>query len=585
MDYLPTPKLLLMAICAACIAVLLIGCAAAAPAPPPVSATATAAPAPAPSATPAPRGGDLTIRLADDVPDLRPWQPRSRGEEQISGLLYRGLTRLDPDLRPQPDLATGWDAAPDGRLITFTLRTDVTWHDGRPFSADDVVFTLQALRTISPTTALLSDLRRVAAVSAPTSSTVVLSLTERYAPLFAELTLPILPRHLLAGRDLATINFWDVAIGTGPFQVSRRLPGTSVQLAPNRAFYGGAPLLDSLTFVVAPDDAASAAALRSGSMGLAEFSAAPETPPGGTQTGRYAENGYYFLAFNMRDGRLFADTRLREALSLAIDRAAIVSEAAGARGIAVGSSAAPGSWAARQGAALRPDAVRAGQLLDESGWRAVGDAIRARDGITLTARLAVRADDLRRVRAADAIARQVRAIGIELTVVPLDFETGIRPLYQPPYDFDLLLGSWSNGVGDPAFADYAYYDPDDFALFHSSQMNQGVGDVRPVLNIVGMNDGVYDTAAVAARQLYRFDDRLAAQTQAQQRVAAVRPYLFLWADAIEVELSGRVAAAAGPIRLDTPMYLWNIQTWYVRPAAAGGGSTSAGSSARPRSPS
>ena len=181
--------------------------------------------APAPTATPLPRGGNLTIRSDADVPNLRPWQPRSRGEEQLIGMLYSGLTRLDSKLRPQPDLASAWESAPDGRVITFTLRSDVSWHDGQPLSAADVAYTLSALHEISPTTALLSDMRRISNVSTPTSTTVVLQLTERYAPLLSMLTVPILPKHLLIDKDIATFDFWNVQIGSGPFQFEERLPG------------------------------------------------------------------------------------------------------------------------------------------------------------------------------------------------------------------------------------------------------------------------------------------------------------------------------------------------------------------------
>src|SRR5436309_1015821 len=194
MNDIPSRRLFLASVALAVFTLaLLVGCALD-PAPPPPPT-----PAPPPP-TPLPRGGNLTIRLAADVPDLRPWQPRSRGEEQLTSLLYNGLTHLDAKLQPQPDLATGWDASPDGRLITFTLRADVVWHDGKPLGADDVAYTLSALRELSPTTALLTDLHKVAQVDTPTTSTVVLSLTERYAPIFADLAVPILPKHLLIGK-------------------------------------------------------------------------------------------------------------------------------------------------------------------------------------------------------------------------------------------------------------------------------------------------------------------------------------------------------------------------------------------------
>src|SRR6476659_324714 len=207
MNYIPTRRLFIASVALALLALaVLAGCALDPPPPP------TPTPLP-PTPTPLPRGGNLTMRLAADPPDLRPWQPRSRGEEQITSLIYNGLTRLDAKLQPQPDLATGWDASQDGRLITFTLRPD-----GKPFSADDAAYTLSALRELSPTTALLTDIDKIAQVEAPTSSTLVISLTERSAAIFADLAVPILPKHLLIGKNIATLNFWTAPVGTGPFQ-------------------------------------------------------------------------------------------------------------------------------------------------------------------------------------------------------------------------------------------------------------------------------------------------------------------------------------------------------------------------------
>jgi peptide/nickel transport system substrate-binding protein len=564
MSYIPSLRHFLASVVLAVVVLAaLTACVLDPPPPPPPTA-------PPPTPTPLPRGGNLLIRLAEDVPELRPWQPRTRGEEQITGVMYNGLTRLDARLQPQPDLATGWDAAPDGRLITFTLRTDVAWHDGRPFSADDVAYTIGALKELSPTTALLADIRRIAQVDTPTTSTVVISLTERYAPILADLAVPILPRHLLLGKPLDSLNFWDAAVGTGPFQLAERRPGASITLNANKRFFRGEPLLDRVAFLLAPDPRVAAAALEDGRLMLAELPwnegrAITQTVPG-IQAGFYPENGYYFMAYNARQGRPFADPRIREALSLVVDVPSLARAATDGQGIPIASSIVPGSWAdtvAPPTSTLNLD--RARELLDEAGWVVPeGQEVRAQNGVTLTAQLYVRGDDARRVHAAELIAQAARAVGMNLAVQQADFETVIRSKYAPPYDFDLLLGSWSNGAGDPDFADYAFYDPDDFALFHSSQVNQGVADTRAVLNIGGFVDTAYDNQAAAARQLYDPQERLNAIRLAQERIVAARPYLFLWADRLPVALSANVTTLDGPIDLNTPMYLGNIERWHLK---------------------
>ncbi|NTU84439.1 MAG: peptide ABC transporter substrate-binding protein, partial [Chloroflexales bacterium] len=210
------------------------------------------------------------------------------------------------------------------------------------------------------------------------------------------------------------------------------------------------------------------------------------------------------------------------------------------------------------------DAARA--LLDEADWTLPeGATIRQREGVTLTATLYVRGDDERRVLAARQIAESAAAVGMRIQVEPADFASVIRSRYAPPFDFDLLLGSWSNGAGDPDYADVMYYDPDDFALFHSSQLNQGEADDRATRNFVGYGNPDYDNQAQAARQLYNLDERVAAITQAQARVAADLPYLFLWADRVPVAHSERLATLDGPIELGSPLYYWNIERWYLTP--------------------
>jgi peptide/nickel transport system substrate-binding protein len=563
MSYLPNGRLLALSVAVGALVVLALAACALNPLPPPPTPTATLAP---PTPTPLPRGGNLTIRLAADIPELRPWHARSRGEEQVIGMLYSGLLRLDARLQPQPDLAEAWRASDDGRVITFTLRANLSWHDDRPLTAEDVTYTIDALHEISPTTALLIELRRIEDVEALDERTVVMRLSERHAPIFSALTVPILPRHLLIGRDIATLNFWDVPVGSGAFQFGERIPNASITLEANQLFHRGAPLLDRVAFVVAPDPAVAAAALADGRLLLAELPWGNGAAQADLQRGLYPENGYYFLAFNQRPGRIFADERLRRALALAVDLPALVEDVTGGQGVVIGNSAAPGSWAdATPPPTSTLNLDRARLLLDEAGWKVPeGGEIRQQGERALSAAIYVRGDDTRRVRAAELLAEAGRSIGMELTVERADFATTIRALAAPPYDFDLLLASWVNGIGDPTFGDYAYYDPDDFQLFHSSQVNQGVADDRVTLNLGGFADPAYDNQSVAARQLYEPEDRLRAIGLAQERVAAQVPYLFLWADRAPVALSPQVTTLDGPVNLDSPLYLWNVERWYLR---------------------
>ncbi|NJN68459.1 MAG: peptide ABC transporter substrate-binding protein, partial [Chloroflexaceae bacterium] len=524
---------------------------------------------PTPTPTPLPRGGNLTIRLKEDIAWLQPWRPRSRGEEQVISLLYNGLMSLDARLRPQPDLAESWIASADGRILTFTLRSGITWHDGTPLNSVDVHFTLDRMLALPVTrTALLNDLHLITSVTTPDRRTVVIRLAERYAPMLSHLTLPILPRHLLENKDLASLNFWDIPIGTGPFKFERRDRGRSIVLSAYEHYHRGAPLLSLVAFVGASNEQVALQALQDGRLLLAETEWNTVQNYTGTldmlHLGGYPENGFYFLGFNLREGRPFADIRVRQALARAMDLPRLVEASTRGQGIPIASSAAPGSWADLTDlASTAPDLDSARQLLTEAGWTLQpGMTIRQQNGVPFQATLVVLGDDPRRVAAAQHIVDVAATIGLPLTIEPISF-SDLMAAYVPPYDFDLLLGSWVNGAGDPGFSDYAYYDPDDFALFHSSQVNQGELDQRVTRNVVGFSDPAYDSEAEAARQLYAISERLDHQRKAQARIASLLPYLYLWADTIPVLLNQRVTTLDGPVDLSTPAYLWNIERWHL----------------------
>ncbi len=542
-----------------------------------VAPVASVAPTPTAEPTPAvPQGGALTIRIAADVAELKPWDLRSRGEEYVADLIYNGLTELDEQLQPRPDLAQDWTTSADGRLITFTLRSNLAWHDGEPLTSEDVAWTLNTLRTITATNALLADLQStIADARAPLPETVVVSLTRPYAPLLAELAVPILPRHRLADRtpeQIAALNFWDQPVGSGPFKFDRRLPNQSISFVRNNAYFGGVPNLDQVALVVAPDPAVAATALQAQQLLVAEFpqttqalSATVETAT--LQHGAYPENGWYGLALNTRPERIFADQRVREALARAVDVEALVQTVTNGAGLPITTILSRASGMYPADLAIRsPDLVVAGQLLDQAGWTAGPDGVRQKAGRPLASRIWVRGDDARRVAAAQRIVEAAGAIGMQLEVVPANFNTVILPKLAPPYDFDLLLGSWINAPNSGSFPTNRFYDPDDWALFHSANVWGGQGDARTGLrNVTGFANPDYDSAADAVRRAYEPAERKQAIQTAQAVLARELPYLLLWTDQIGVAINERVASEDGPLPLNTPRYLWNVEQWYIQP--------------------
>jgi peptide/nickel transport system substrate-binding protein len=522
-----------------------------------------------------PQGGTLTIRLAQDVTTLNPFFiPRSITEideaaQTVTSLIFSGLTRLDNRLQPVPDLAESWTPAPDGLSVDFTLRAGALWSDGQPVTVDDVTWTYQSyLKLPTPSTVQVHLQDAVLAIepSKAAPNTVRFWLKRKYAGLLTDVAAPILPKHLLADVPLdrmAVHPYSYKPVGSGPFVFQERKEGQSILLAANPRYYGGAPHLAGVAFLVAPDPQVAVNALADGSLLAAEVPAATwqayAARPGIQSVftlGRYADTGYYFAGFNLRPGHLFSDTALRQAFAYALDKGALVREATGDAGVPIWSDVPPSSWAyAPDTPRLDHDPAKAQALLDGAGWKPGKNGIRQKDGKLLAFPLYVPLGDATRQKAAELMQAPLAAVGISMTVTIADFDSVLKakldPRRDPAFDFDAMLLGW----------DSSSTDPDDFALFHSSQIptKENPGG----LNFTGFAAPEFDQRAVEARSAYDFSARAAAQARMQAILAEELPYEFLWADGHFLILSRRLG---GPVDPTSPRWLWNVEQWWLAPA-------------------
>jgi peptide/nickel transport system substrate-binding protein len=531
-------------------------------------ASPTSPPVP-PSPTPPlhPRAGTLTLRLASDVSTLNPWLARNDKEaDKVSSLIFDGLTRLDNHLQPQPALAEKWDVSEDGTSVTFSLRRDVTWHDGQPFTAADVVWSYRTVVGLPSDPEVPSRLRLQDTLSAveatdPLSYTVRFTLKRRFSPILADFALPILPSHILTGTTpdkLADSPFNAAPIGTGPYSFDSREAGQSITLKANSGYYGGWPYIERVAFIVAPDRGVAESAVREGNLLLAQLS--PDAAErlvkegNGIRGGSFDELGYDFVAFNLRAPRPFSDTRLRQAWALALDKQGLAFQATGGGGDPVWTDVTKVSWAYNAEAPrYGGDPNRARNLLAEAGWRDTnGDGIVEKGGKPLQVSLYVPSNNNVRRKAAEAMVGPLRQAGIGVTVELADFTTAIltriSPTGRTPFDFDVAMLGWTrNG-----------FDPDPYALFHSSQIPT---EAAPgLLNFTGFAAAEYDALAIEARSTYDFARRKELYARMQVIIAEQLPYYFLWA-----EKFGLVAGPSlkGEIDFSSPRYLWNIVDWWI----------------------
>jgi peptide/nickel transport system substrate-binding protein len=281
-----------------------------------------------------------------------------------------------------PDLAESWKANADLTQYTFKLRSDVTWHDGEPLTADDVKFTIDSVLNPEVTARFSGPISSVESVEVVDPQTVVFNLKSSFAPLPVMLgyNQAIVPKHLLEGQDLnQPTDFLAAPVGSGPFKFGTAQQGSYLEVVANEDYFLGRPNLDRIVFQVITDGNARVAQLKSGDIDFTVIDPPQIDSVSNDANLKVVEAqqvNYYFLAFNHSVDRL-QDPAVRQALTLALDRQAIVDTVLKGYG-----EVATGPIHPTLGDFYNPDVTtyeydqeQAKELLAGAGWTAGDDGI------------------------------------------------------------------------------------------------------------------------------------------------------------------------------------------------------------------
>lgn len=319
-----------------------------------------------------------------------------------------------------PALAREWESSPDGRRRTYYLRSHVQWHDGEPFTAHDVKFTVDLLNHPDVLGLLDTGIDSVWVVD---DSTVTISADR--AAYFDDQ--PIYPRHLLDSlppEDMWSWEFWTRPIGTGPFRFVRRVPQTLMEFEANPDYFLGRPRIERLILKFVDD--AKIPELLSGNADIVDRARSEDWTQIASDErfvavyAAYMSGGGLGLYFNHRYP-LFADVRVRRAIALAIDRREILRALALPADVSLHDVPLTGTLI-REGRFPEPlpyDPGQASGLLEKAGWRdSDADGIRERQGVQARFTLISRSPP-RSV----LVQEQLRRVGLDVEI--LDLESGV----------------------------------------------------------------------------------------------------------------------------------------------------------------
>lgn len=486
---------------------------------------------------------DLKIGRASEQSSIDPQFSRTGNNQMTSTMIFGRLVEFDANLQVSPGLAESWQNI-DPTTWEIKLRGGVTFHDGSPFTADDVIFSLDRADKVPNSPAPYTD-----QVSAVASMEKVDDLTLRITTNAPAPTLLedigrvfILSKAAAEGRSSEDFMTAEVAVGTGPYKFQSWTPGETLNLQAYEGFYGDAPEFNDVQVRFISNDAARVAALLSGAVDVIDA-----VPPTDVAT---IENNSGFKVYSAQSGRIiylglsmrgdtapgvtdlngqplaenpFKDPRVRKAVSLMIDRELIVDRILGGSGVPAGQLVPEvlGGYAADV-TPDQPDPEQARALLAEAGYP---DGF----GITISSsndRFPGDAD------LAQALGQMLTRGGLKVNGVQV-FPYNVYAKSATAGDYGAFV--FSLGSSTPTSG------PSLQALLHSYDQDAGVG----AFNRVRFSNPEFDAAVSAANQEFDEAKRVAMLEDATRLVFAETPIVPLYWQVIHWGMRDGLEISAG----------------------------------------
>lgn len=465
-------------------------------------------------------GGSLIAAIAGEPDQLDPHKTSAYFSFEVLENVFDTLVEPDANLQMQPALAESWTVSPDQLTWTFRLRPGVTFHDGTPLTADDVVFSYR--RIIDEQLTNSDKFSSVTSVEAPDPATVVLQVSRPTPNMLTNLGgfkgMAIVSRANVESGQIATR-----PIGTGPFSFLGQKSGDSISLGANPSYWGGPPGVSGVTFRFISEPSTALSALQAG-----EIDWTDSVPPQRVTQLRNDEslemavtpsNDYWYLALN-EAREPWNDVRVRQAIAYAIDRDAIV-QATSYGTAAKNQLAIPegNPWFTPYDRYSSGGVDKARELLQEAG------------AAPSNLDMLVTTEYPETVTAAQIIADNLASLGITVNIRTVDFATWLDE--QNSGNFDMLMMGWLGNI-----------DPDDFhyAQHHTDGTSNAQKFSNPEVDRL-LDAGRVDTDEASRKTVY---------AEAATLIADEVSYIYLYNPSViqawNPALSGYEARRDGAVR-------------------------------------
>lgn len=511
--------------------------------------------------SPAKPTGRVIVGLGQEPTVFNPLMVHIEVDDGVHFSVFDALFRIDPQGVIQPNLALevpdqkNGGISEDGLKWRIRLRDDVRWHDGTPFSAEDVKFTLELITNPnfrSWRTAGHALVRDITVIS-PTE--ISWRMEEPFAPYLSFLTETfIVPKHILekeANPNNAAFN--QAPVGTGPFKWGQRVPGDHLELVANPNYFGEGPHIERLVFKYIPDLTVLYTQFKSGDVDLVgqpyitpDHYGEAKTLPNRVVT-LVPRTSFESFYLNLERPQ-FKELAVREALYAAIDKEAII------QGLYYGVPTPTETFMPRQSFFFNAnlplhqfDVNRAGKILDQAGWAKGADGIRAKNGVRLSFTNSTTSGDPLREQVQQFLQQTFAQLGVEMKISNLPAAVMWGEFWtQSQFDSVIVGSSYLIGA-----------DPDVTNRLHSRSIAVKGGR--------GSNNAQYTNPEVDAlldkgARTFDSEARRAIYSRVQELVRRDLPFLPLYqsnaVEGLKKGINGFVPN--GNTRTES----WNALAWY-----------------------
>lgn len=459
-------------------------------------------------------------------------------DSAVNEIVYEGLLKINTKYELETTgLAKSYEVSSDNKTITFKLNENVKWHDGKPFTAEDVKFTFEFYGNPDYTGPYAS---RVSAISGASAfkkkqaqniegikiidaNTVSITTDDIYgsALLVFGTYLPIIPKHIWESVDPKKVaestDLLRNPVGTGPFKMSKFVPDQYVELAANDDYWAGRANIDKLIYLVSNQDTAQAQIMK-GEIDILNLSTLAKAEVDILKNSNITVNvnsGFTYQALVMNnENEAFKDKKVRQAFAYAINREGMVKDLLEGYGTVATNPYPPFFWAYPTSGLneYKYDSKKAIDLLKQAGWEyKESDKLMYRNGQPVKFSLKYPSGNKPREKAAAVIQQNFKEIGIQVDLQLLDFNTTLSSIQSGDYQIALMgLGS-SNG------------DADISQFYHSSALSS-----KSTLNLSRLNNSKVDELLDKGRKILKNEDRKPIYNELSLLLNDEQPMIYLY---------------------------------------------------------